>query len=125
MTTSIFSLRNGDFIYFSYPYSRNVIQKLICFELNDEHVPDNGSTTVNLGKSTVRIQRVSLVGELGYELHIANPDCSRIYNKLMAIGSEFGLENAGHRAFYSLGLEKCNYWRLDRSKNSIISCESF
>lgn len=104
-----FPLKNSKFKYFSCLCSRNVIQKLICFGLNDEHAPVNGSTTVNLGKSTARIQRVSLVGELGYELHIANSECSRIYNQLLTIGSEFGLENAGHRAFYSLGIEKCNY----------------
>lgn len=102
------------------PFSRNIVQKLICFELTDEHVPANGSTTVNLGKSTVRIHRVSYVGELGYELHIAKGDCSQIYNKIMTIGTEFGLENAGFRAFYSLGFEKGNFCRKYRSTLSIM-----
>lgn len=98
------------------PYSRNIVQKLICFELNDEKVPVNGSITLNLGKSTIRIHRISYVGELGYELHIANEDCSQIYNKLMAIGSNYGVNNAGYRAFYSLGLEKGDLSRNIRSK---------
>lgn len=102
--------------------SRNIVQKLICFELDHEHVPANGSITANLGKSTIRIHRVSHVGELGYELHIANEDCSQIYNKLMTIGSEFGLENAGSRAFYSLGMEKGNFWLIEITySNSVLN----
>lgn len=86
--------------------SQNIIERWLGFELNDGHVPVNGSTTINLGKSTIRIHRVSYVGELGYELHIANEDCSSIYHKLFAAGADFGLKNAGYRAFYSLGFEK-------------------
>lgn len=50
--------------------------------------------------------RTGLVGELGFELHVENEYCTRLYNKMMNIGSNHGLKDAGFRALYSLSCEK-------------------
>lgn len=55
---------------------------------------------------TIRILRISFVGELGYELHIENKYCGSVYNRVMDIGSNYELKNAGYRALYSLSCEK-------------------
>lgn len=59
-----------------------------------------------LDSFTVRIMRTGLVGELGFELHVENEYCTRLYNKMINIGSNHGLKDAGFRAFYSLSCEK-------------------
>lgn len=48
------------------------------------------------------------MGELGYELHLENAECVNVYKKLMEIGTQFGLKNAGFRALNSLNCEKGN-----------------
>lgn len=55
---------------------------------------------------TVRITRGSIVGELGYDIHVENQHCVDIYNNLMNIGSQHGMKEAGFRALYSLSCEK-------------------
>lgn len=50
--------------------------------------------------------RASLVGELGYEIHVENTHCAKLYNKILNIGANYGLKNAGFRALYSLSCEK-------------------
>ena len=46
------------------------------------------------------------MGELGYELHIPIDEALPVYRKLMALGSDLGIRNAGYRAIESLRLEK-------------------
>lgn len=51
------------------------------------------------------VTRISFVGELGYELHIASEDCVSTYKKLVDIGQKYGLKDAGFRAYNSLNCE--------------------
>lgn len=53
----------------------------------------------------MRIMRISFVGELGYELHMANENCVSTYKKLVDIGRKYGLNDAGFRAYNSLNCE--------------------
>lgn len=46
------------------------------------------------------------MGELGYDIHVENQHCVDIYNKLMNIGSQYEMKEAGFRALYSLSCEK-------------------
>lgn len=62
----------------------------------------------------MRALRVSFVGELGYELHIPNELCTKVYNTVMSTGATMGLRNAGYRALYSLSGEKgYHLWGFD------------
>lgn len=62
----------------------------------------------------VRVMRVDLFGELGYELHIPKNHCVSVYNTIMEIGSSMGLKNAGHRALNALSCEWGSHaWGLD------------
>lgn len=49
---------------------------------------------------------ISSTGELGYELHMEIDECVNVYNQLMDIGLQYGLKNAGFRAYNSLNCEK-------------------
>lgn len=61
---------------------------------------------VCLEKFAVRISRVNRVGELGYDIHVASEHGVTVYNKLLSIGTDFDVQDAGFRAFNSLGCEK-------------------
>ena len=50
--------------------------------------------------------RVSFVGELGWELHIANESLVAVYRAVMEAGLEFGVVNASYRAIDALSIEK-------------------
>lgn len=82
------------------------------FDLSNEHLPPNSAAAMKIkglkgsDEFTVRVLRVSFVGELGYELHIPKESCAQVYNILMKAGESFNLRNAGYRSLYSLSSEK-------------------
>lgn len=98
--------------------SRNILQKLTRFELTDSNLPLYTSAVVSIdgpnGPIEVRAMRISFVGELGYELHVANDQCVPLYRAIREAGEEFGLRNAGYRSFYALSNEKgYHLWNFD------------
>jgi sarcosine dehydrogenase len=81
------------------------------FDLSNDSLPPNSAAIMKINGNkgdqyTVRVLRVSFVGELGYELHIPKESCVAVYNILMDVGSVFNLRNAGYRSLYSLSSEK-------------------
>ncbi|XP_058460300.1 sarcosine dehydrogenase, mitochondrial isoform X2 [Malaya genurostris] len=94
------------------PKSREILQKITDFDLNDDNkLPPNSNAVLSIKinpfySCSVRVLRVSFVGELGYELHIPEESCNDVYNALMKAGYKDGLRNAGYRALYSLSSEK-------------------
>ncbi|XP_055319035.1 sarcosine dehydrogenase, mitochondrial-like [Sitodiplosis mosellana] len=99
------------------PNSQKIVEELTVSRL-DTLTPFT-STTATMKKANskafcVRIMRISTMGELGYELHMDNEECVGIYNQLMDIGSQYGLKNAGFRAYNSLNCEKGHHlWGFD------------
>jgi sarcosine dehydrogenase len=53
----------------------------------------------------VQALRVTYVGELGWELHLPVEYATAVYEKLMQVGKNHGLINAGYRAIESCRLE--------------------
>ena len=67
---------------------------------------------------TVRVLRVTYVGELGYELHVPIDGMVKVFDALMDRGVDFGLKPAGYRALESLRLEKFyRAWGADITPN--------
>jgi len=74
----------------------------------------NYYNAIILEHRSVRLLRVSFVGELGYEIHVPKESCVEVYNALMNAGSPNGLRNAGYRSLYSLSSEKgYHLWGFD------------
>lgn len=63
---------------------------------------------MHLETIAIRLLSIGFVGELGYELHVEKNNCVALYSIIMAVGSEYGLKNAGFRALRSLSCEKGN-----------------
>ena len=65
---------------------------------------------------TVWAQRVSYVGELGWELYIQPEDAVTVWDALLDAGSESGIQPAGYKALDALRIEKGYlYWSADIS----------
>lgn len=101
------------------PKSREILQKITNFDLTCTSLSPNSTqvVTLNLNEGrtcSVRVLRVSFVGELGYELHIPIKYCEEVFNVVMNAGSPIGLRNAGYRSLYSLSSEKgFHLWGYD------------
>jgi 4-methylaminobutanoate oxidase (formaldehyde-forming) len=61
---------------------------------------------LRIAGAPVRAQRVTYVGELGWELHVAAEFAPRVFDALVESGRPHGLALAGYRAIESLRLEK-------------------
>ena len=61
---------------------------------------------VIIAGAPVRVQRVTYVGELGWELHVAAEYAVGLFDAIVAAGKPHGLRLAGYRAIESLRLEK-------------------
>jgi 4-methylaminobutanoate oxidase (formaldehyde-forming) len=70
--------------------------------------------SIVINNITVWSQRVSYVGELGWELYIQPGDAVAVMEALMDAGSQFGIQPAGYKALDALRIEKGYlYWSGD------------
>nr|CAH7760943.1 unnamed protein product [Callosobruchus chinensis] len=88
------------------PKSGELLQAVTEFPITDEKLPYEMSRLVKIANQTVRVMRVSYIGELGYEIHIPQDSCIQVYNKILEAGKGFDLKHAGFRAFNALSCEK-------------------
>ena len=88
------------------PRSREILADCCEEDVSDATLPFLGWREVGIAGHSVRAQRITYVGELGFELHCPVEVAGAIYDRLMRSGSSRGLINAGYRAIESLRLEK-------------------
>jgi len=87
------------------PQSRELLARLTMVDLSNDAFPFGTSQEIELGYALVRAQRISYVGELGYELYIASEFAGPVLDLIQAAaGAEIRL--AGFHALNSLRLEK-------------------
>jgi 4-methylaminobutanoate oxidase (formaldehyde-forming) len=75
-------------------------------DLSDSAFPFGTSQQIGVGFATARAVRLTYVGELGWELHVASDQATLAYDAIMDAGKSLGVVNAGHYAINSLRLEK-------------------
>ncbi len=88
------------------PKSRNLMSKLSKDNFSNENFKFGTSKTININDKKVWIQRLSYVGELGYELYIKITDSKEIYNLIINKGKEFNLSHCGMFAMDTMRMEK-------------------
>ena len=88
------------------PNARDVLQAVTDTDVSDPAFPFGTVVQLAVVDCPVTALRVTYVGELGWELHMARSDAPRIYKALLEAGRAFGITNAGYRAIESLRLEK-------------------
>ncbi len=96
------------------PRARAVLQVLTSADLSNSAFPYMTAQTVEIGKNEVWAQRVTYVGELGWELYLHRDHAGEVWDALMDAGQAHGLRPAGYKALESLRLEKgYRYWSAD------------
>lgn len=98
------------------PRSRELLATLTDADLSSAAFPFGTSRIIDLGYARVRASRITYVGELGYELCVANEFAPALFDLLLEAGAPFGLRLAGYHAMNSLRMEKAyRHWGHDIS----------
>jgi len=95
------------------PNARAVLQKLVEGDLTP--MPFMGCASFDVGLLRAKVARMSVAGELGYEINVRMGDHIALRRMLLEAGAEFGLQEYGFNAMLSLRLEKSfGHGPLDR-----------
>lgn len=86
------------------PKSREVIAKLTDGDI--ENLPFMGCGVFDIGLIRAKVGRLSVAGELGYEINCRMGDHIALRRLLLAAGEPFGIREYGFNALLSLRLEK-------------------
>ena len=88
------------------PRSREILSAVTHDDVSHAGFPFGTGRTIRVAGRSVLALRVTYVGELGWELHMARADARAVYDALGDAGRVHGLADAGYRAIESLRLEK-------------------
>lgn len=100
------------------PHARRVLEQVTREDVSNAAFPYMTARWLDIENARVWAQRVSYVGELGWELYCENADAVKLWKVLMDAGKSFGIAPAGYKALETLRLEKCyRYWGSDITPN--------
>jgi glycine cleavage system T protein len=96
------------------PDARRVLGSICGSDLSNDAFAYMTAQSMDIKDVTVWAQRVSYVGELGWELYISPENALTVWDAVMAAGEEFGIQPAGYKALDALRIEKGYlYWSGD------------
>ncbi|WP_415299459.1 GcvT family protein [Candidatus Pelagibacter sp. Uisw_134_02] len=87
------------------PKSRNLISKISKDDFSNEKFKFGNGKFVIIGKKKVWVQRLSYVGELGFEIYINNHDANEIYQIIVTEGINHNLSHCGSHAMDTMRME--------------------
>lgn len=88
------------------PKARLVLQKVTPEDVSNEAFPYLHARIIDINGASIWAQRVSYVGELGWELYIPPNRAVAVWDALLEAGKEFDIEVGGYKVLDSLRLEK-------------------
>ena len=88
------------------PKSRNILTKLTTVDLSNNGFPFATSQEIEIGYTKVIANRLTYIGELGWEFFIPTEYALDVFDNLMAVGKEFDLRPAGYHALEHLRSER-------------------
>jgi glycine cleavage system T protein len=96
------------------PAARHVLQAVTTSDVSNVGFPYMTARRIDVAGVQVAAQRVTYVGELGWELYVGNAQAVGVWDALLSAGREVGITPAGYKAVDSLRLEKgYRYWSSD------------
>jgi glycine cleavage system aminomethyltransferase T/glycine/D-amino acid oxidase-like deaminating enzyme len=87
------------------PKSRELLSTICKEDLSNENFKFGYGKNITIKSINVWAQRLSYVGELGFELYIKNKDAKEIYNSIITTGEEFKLSHCGAHAMDTMRME--------------------
>jgi 4-methylaminobutanoate oxidase (formaldehyde-forming) len=88
------------------PNARDVLERVTAADVSDEGFPFMQARPLQIGGASALAQRVTYVGELGWELYVDPGWAVQVWDRLMAAGRKYGIRPGGYRALDSLRMEK-------------------
>ena len=88
------------------PRSRDILQAVSHDDVSAEAIRFRTARTIGIGPASVLVQRITYVGELGFELYAEPGDAVQVWDRLMAAGAQHGVAAGGYRVLESLRMEK-------------------
>jgi 4-methylaminobutanoate oxidase (formaldehyde-forming) len=96
------------------PLSRQLLESVTDIDLSFDAFPFGTGRHANIGGHLCWLQRISYVGELGWEIMVPADNAEKLYRTLYQAGKSFSLQNVGLHAVNSLRLEKgFRHWGHD------------
>ncbi len=96
------------------PRARDVLQAVSRSDVSNAAFPYMTARTIDIEGVAVWAQRVTYVGELGWEFYVRPDQAGRVWDALMAAGKAHDIQPAGYKVLDSLRLEKgYRYWSAD------------
>ncbi len=96
------------------PRSRELLSRLTYADLSNEAFPFATAREIELGYATVLAQRITYVGELGWELYVPTEFAPGVFDAITAAGADFGLRLCGMHVLDSCRIEKAfRHWGHD------------
>ena len=87
------------------PKSRSLMSKLSKDDLSNENFKFGTGKKITINGKEIWAQRLSYVGELGWELYIKMNEAKEIYNLIIKAGKEFNLSHCGMLAMDTMRME--------------------
>jgi 4-methylaminobutanoate oxidase (formaldehyde-forming) len=98
------------------PKSRSLMSRLSKEDLSNENFKFGTGKKITIKDKEVWAQRLSYVGELGWELYIKMNEAREIYNLIIETGKEFNLSHCGMLAMDTMRMESGYlHWGHDMS----------
>ncbi len=88
------------------PRSREVLERVTSQDVSGAALPFMGAATIDVGLVRARVARLSVTGELGYEINCRALDHAGLRKTLLAAGGDLGVKEYGYNALLALRLEK-------------------
>ena len=88
------------------PRARQVLEGLTDDDVSEEGFPFMQARDIRIEGFDVFAQRVTYVGELGWEFYIEPGVAVQVWDRLVAVGRKVGIRPGGYRALDSLRMEK-------------------
>jgi 4-methylaminobutanoate oxidase (formaldehyde-forming) len=88
------------------PAAREILAACTADDVSAAAFPFRTARGLHVGPAPVLAQRITYVGELGYELYVEPRWAVQAYDALAAAGGVHGLEPCGYRALDGLRMEK-------------------
>ena len=96
------------------PNSRAVLDELTSADLSEEAFPFGANAEIDVADALVLANRMSYVGELGWELYVPTEFAVHVFDEIRRVGAGHGLELCGYHALNSLRFEKgYRHWGHD------------
>jgi 4-methylaminobutanoate oxidase (formaldehyde-forming) len=96
------------------PAARLILERVTLDDVSNAAFPYLHARSIRIGAADVWTQRVTYVGELGWELYVPVDEAGAVWDAIVVAGRPHGLRPVGYKALDSLRLEKgYRYWSTD------------